>query len=539
MPGHIALHEPTDFFKALLETTQEGYWYIDNSLIGRDVNPALCRLLGRSRDDIIGRSIYDFVDEYNASVFRREIARRKHGTGSSYEITFSRPDGTDVHYLNNATPVFDETGEKVGSIGLWTDITRIKNIERELRISSRDLQRTAVDTDSKLAEAVRKLRRTEQHFHALMDNTPGAISLKDIEGRFYMVNRRYEEVFNIKAADILGKTVLEVYPERNMNADLALEAAAIRNVQSVTEERIAVTDEGPNRRLMFTKFPIIASSGKVTGVGTTIVDVTAMREAEQHTAQMQKMDSLGTLSGGIAHEINNLLQPIMGLSELTAMDLPEGSQGRKNLKFVLDNAETIEALVQKILSFSRMERNPSRKKADLTRITQEQTDLITATHPATIDLYIDVCREPLIVEIDETRIKQVLLNLYSNGVDALEGNVGRITCRLAKVSIGGMADRDTDVPPGEYAKLTVSDTGKGMDAQTQRRIFEPFFTTKEVGAGTGMGLSMIHGIVSSHKGSIEVSTTDGKGTTFDVYLPLSDDSSLPIITDEGSSITHG
>lgn len=187
MPGHIALHEPTDFFKALLETTQEGYWYIDNSLIGRDVNPALCRLLGRSRDDIIGRSIYDFVDEYNASVFRREIARRKHGTGSSYEITFSRPDGTDVHCLNNATPVFDETGEKVGSIGLWTDITRIKNIERELRISSRDLQRTAVDTDSKLAEAVRKLRRTEQHFHALMDNTPGAISLKDIEGRFYMV----------------------------------------------------------------------------------------------------------------------------------------------------------------------------------------------------------------------------------------------------------------------------------------------------------------------------------------------------------------
>ncbi|GAB6051690.1 hypothetical protein JCM17960_05100 [Magnetospira thiophila] len=262
--------------------------------------------------------------------------------------------------------------------------------------------------------------------------------------------------------------------------------------------------------------------GRLIGAVVVFADITDRVEAEKNLRQAQKMESLGNLAGGIAHDFNNMLLPILALSELTRKQLPEGSRERKRLEIVVDAAKRASHLVKTILTFSRRsETEPKVERVDLYELIGQSLNLLRATLPSTVDIQAKLDPNTGFIMADSTQISTVVIDVASNAVDAMEGRVGRLSIGLSALPKGDKElARLPNLAPGAYARLTVTDSGKGMNEATMERIFDPFFTTKPVGEGTGLGLSMVHGIVTHHGGAIKVESAPNKGATFKFYFPL-------------------
>jgi len=235
----------------------------------------------------------------------------------------------------------------------------------------------------------------------------------------------------------------------------------------------------------------------------------------------QRVETIGTMAGGIAHEFNNILVPITLYTNVAIEDLPESSELRGYLLRVQRAAQRARELVHKILAFSRQLEAEEKRPVDLAKIVREATDLFFSLSPSTLNIKVDLPDEPCVVYGDATMLHQVVLNLCSNALKAIRGIDGRI-----RIALGRETKRTSPTLPDQqgldvpYAKLTIEDNGIGMDAATSERIFEPFFTTRQVGEGTGLGLSVVHGIVMGHGGDIMVNSDMGTGTVFTIYLPL-------------------
>jgi signal transduction histidine kinase/ligand-binding sensor domain-containing protein/ActR/RegA family two-component response regulator len=244
-----------------------------------------------------------------------------------------------------------------------------------------------------------------------------------------------------------------------------------------------------------------------------------LEAAQQRLIQAQKMEAIGTLAGGIAHDFNNILGAILGYTELALEDLPEGTQVRKNVQYVLSGAERAAELVKQILAFSR-QAVQERKPLILCAIVEDALRLLRSTLPATIEIRRDTRAETGTILGDPTQIQQVIMNLAINAAHAMKEKGGTLEVILDEVALDEeTAPGNHNIKPGSYLRLTVSDTGHGIPKAVMKRIFEPYFTTKKTGEGTGMGLAVVHGIVKSHGGDISVYSEPGKGTTFNVFLP--------------------
>ncbi len=372
-------------------------------------------------------------------------------------------------------------------------------------------------TQQKKAEE--KLQQSEERFRAVVDNSPTKIHIKDMDGRYLLVNPLAERLFRVTEAEALGKTSKEIFGREQADAFKAHDQAVIDSGHPIEQEE--VWDEHDGKRCYLTvKFPIFDSAGNTTGIGAIGTDITEHKKIETQLSQSRKMDSLGSLAAGIAHDLNNTLTPVLGLTELVLDDMPAGSQARANLEQVMAAGEHGKELVAQILAFSR-QHAPDREPVDLRRLTRESLAFLRATLPATIDIREDLDEGAAYVLAVPAQIHQILMNLSSNARDAMGLTPGVLTIALNQVDVDeGSAALHAELKPGPHVKLTVCDTGPGMDRGTLGRIFDPFFTTKRVGDGTGMGLSVVHGIVKSHEGAITVSSEPGHGTTVEIYLPL-------------------
>lgn len=243
----------------------------------------------------------------------------------------------------------------------------------------------------------------------------------------------------------------------------------------------------------------------------------AVSKKLRHT---QRLESLGTLAGGVAHEFNNVLQPLLLYTDLALEDLPEDSPIAPNLRRVQDLANRAKGLSQQILTFGRQNEDADLEEVEIALVVEEAISMIRALVPATVELRTDIDRDSGLIECDPGQIQQLLVNLCSNALNALSRGNEHISIELGstEVSVEFVA-RHPGLQPGRYVVLEVADTGSGMDAYTAARIFEPFFTTQDVGEGTGLGLSVVHGIVMRHGGEIILKTKPGKGSRFRIYLP--------------------
>ena len=254
------------------------------------------------------------------------------------------------------------------------------------------------------------------------------------------------------------------------------------------------------------------------------------QEARQSTRllhEAQKMESIGTLAGGIAHDFNNILSAIVGYAELTVLKLPEASDARKSVRGILEASHRARDLVHQILTFSRQSEEHRQPSAP-GPILKEALRLLRATLPATIEIRQNIAADLGNILADPTQIHQVLLNLCTNAHHAMREEGGILEVNVENVELdASFTDQHTDMDPGVYLRLTIGDTGHGMAPEVMQRVFDPYFSTKDKDVGTGLGLAVVHGIVKSHAGSIELESEPGKGTTFYVYLPVIESEAPP------------
>jgi len=264
----------------------------------------------------------------------------------------------------------------------------------------------------------------------------------------------------------------------------------------------------------------------------------AQRLLEQQLMQAQKMETIGTLAGGIAHDFNNILSAIMGYTDLALMRVKESSPLLDDLRQVRKAADRAADLVRQILTFSR--RQPTENHPlQISLVIKEALKLLRASIPSTIEIRQEIGTQATVLA-DPTQIHQLIMNLCTNAFHAMVEQGGVMEVRLTEVALGQetVMVNNSEMPPGRYVKLTVSDTGSGMDQETMTKIFEPYFTTKEKGKGTGLGLAVVHGIVESHHGGIAVVSDPGLGTTFTVYLPVANQEPETICKPELPPRTH-
>lgn len=358
----------------------------------------------------------------------------------------------------------------------------------------------------------------------LMDAVPHLVSWKDVGGRFLGTNKAFAEFFGFKDnMAIMSKTTDEVmkdidYAEWSKEVD----AAVVDSHQEYLKVRRKLTDARGNKAWVeVNKVPIRDQSGRVVGVLSTAENITKERNLEKQLLQSQKMEAIGTLAGGIAHDFNNILTSIINSTELAVGDVDPDSVTSKDLKRVLKAARRGGRVVKQILAFSRPSTEGFRS-TDLGAIVSEVLGLMEASMPGNISVHAHIQSPLPCVHADPTQLHQVAMNLCTNSFHALRDRGGVIE---ASVEVAQLKQGDAvllGLDPGEYVRMTIEDNGPGIPPDIVDKIFDPFFSTKDKTEGTGLGLAVVHGIVHSHKGGMQVFPRPGGGTVFELYLPKSD-----------------
>jgi PAS domain S-box-containing protein len=347
------------------------------------------------------------------------------------------------------------------------------------------------------------------------------VVITDPEGVIQYVNPAFEAITGYSRVEVIGQT------PRLLKSGLH-EPAFYEHLWNTIKTGNVWTGRITNRRKDGALIqedaiisPLLDSFDRLSGYVSLKRDVTEMVRIESQFRQVQKMEAIGTLAGGIAHDFNNILSAILGYTDMALMDPKMDDRSKRYLRQVYGAAERATGLVKQILSFSRQSDEKPRP-VKVSPIMEEALKLLRASLPSTIDIQPDIQSEPDTVLAEPTQIHQILMNLCTNAAHAMQGRKGELKVSLTTAEIDS---RDTLIAhhgalPGEFLKLTVSDTGVGIAPALLNRIYDPFFTTKKPGEGTGMGLAVVYGIVKGYGGVITVESELGKGTAFHVYLPL-------------------
>jgi PAS domain S-box-containing protein len=375
----------------------------------------------------------------------------------------------------------------------------------------------------------RQLLESEEHYRLVSQSAGDGILVFDAEGLMLDANPAVEQMAGIPASQFRqGKTDWESIVCPDDKASFLKHRASVieSNVPTTLDYRI-VDAKGDIHFVEQRSSPMHGASGQCRGVVCVVRDITEVKNAEREKAELeaqlrqsQKIEAVGMLAGGIAHDFNNILYAILGYTDLAMRGLPADSPIRERLAGVIKAATRAADLVSQILTFSRQTKK-KRKPILIQEVVEETLKLMRELLPTTIEIRGNVAAGCGPVLADPTEIQQVIMNLCTNSYHAMREHAGILTVSLEQVKVDHtLSAGGSDPPPGHYAKLSVSDTGHGMDKATLERIFLPYFTTKKVGEGTGLGLATVHGIVKSHEGVITVHSEPGRGTTFDIFFPL-------------------
>jgi PAS domain S-box-containing protein len=393
---------------------------------------------------------------------------------------------------STAAPLRDSEGRLVGAIQSTRDITE---------------ERRALD----------ELAMAEEKYRGIFENSVLGIFQTTPGGRIINCNMAYARIGGYDSPEELMSSVsdttrLYVEPEAREEFLRSLETGG----EAQAEFKVRRKDGALVWLAAFAR-AVRDTNGEIISIEGTAQDITERKRLESQLMQSQKIEAIGTLAGGIAHDFNNLLGVIIGFTEMAKSRLADSDIDRY-LENVLRSCDRAKGLITQILTFSRRAEQ-EKKPVDLGAITGEAVKLLRATIPTTIEIRLVI--PPLLHSVlaDPTQVHQVLINLCANAAHAMKDRGGALAIMIENCELAEGAAANIDLPPGPYVKLTVSDTGTGISRQYVHRIFDPFFTTKAKGEGTGLGLSVVYGIVRESGGAITVESEPGKGTTFSVYLP--------------------
>ena len=373
-----------------------------------------------------------------------------------------------------------------------------------------------------LEEDRRKGENERQILATAIEQSTDSITITDNAGIILYINPAFSRITGYAPDEAVGRHISFISRDRDTISAFDTLWRSVTLDRAATQQMTCHQKDGTPYLAKTTISQIISSDGRNRNYVTVQRDITHEVQLEAQLKQIHKMEAIGTLAGGIAHDFNNILFPIIGYTEMSLDEAPPESQLAQNLTEILQAANRARQLVKQILTFSKQD-NSTRKPIDLVPVIMEAASLLRASIPATVDIQQVYQKSVGRALADPTQIHQVIVNLGSNAFHAMRETGGTMTITLAQITVAENPDEaigsSLNLPAGDYLKLSVSDTGHGMPPEISARIFDPFFTTKEMATNTGMGLSMIHGIITGHDGRIMVASDLGKGTTFDIYLP--------------------
>jgi PAS domain S-box-containing protein len=456
--------------------------------------------LGYERDALVGRVRFqELLTVPGRMFYETQYAPLLRLQGSVKEVAFDLrcAGGGTLPATVNSVERADGSGHPLIRTTLF-DATDRRTYERELLLA----------------------RRREEQLAAVVRASGDAIFIATPAGVVQTWNAGAERLFGWTAAEAIGRSVLEliVVPERR--EQFARIRSELGEGRELRYETVCVARDGRRIDVLVSVAPHIEPPGELVGISAIIRDVTERKRVAERLRQAEQLQAVGTLAGGVAHEVNNQMTAVLGFGSFVLEALGPDHAQTEDVQRMVDAAERSARITQQLLAFSR--RQPLAPQIlDLHDVAARLAPVLIRTLGADKALTILPRRARRSVRADPTQIEQVLINLAANARDAMDTN-GRLTLGTEDVTL--MED-DRRIPsagtvvPGPYVRLTVTDTGVGMDEATQARIFEPFFTTKPVGQGTGLGLSTVYGIVKQHEGYIAVTSAPGRGTVMRVYLP--------------------
>lgn len=397
-------------------------------------------------------------------------------------------------------------------------------------------------------QAARALQSSEARFRNLVETTSDWVWEVDAEGRFTYCSPVCQEMYGYRPEELVGKSIFSALFEENEGVQyLRFFERCAQNMQSFKGHvRQCRRKDGIIVSVESSGVPVIGSSGELEGFRGVDRDITERlrhenerRRLEEQFRQSQKMEAIGTLAGGIAHDLNNLLTPILGYTDICLVQAENDSLLRESLEIINKSACKAADLIRQILAFSRKQMLSSRV-VELNGLVREFVKILRRLIREDINFELDLAEECWLTMVDIGQVEQILTNLIVNARDAV-GKNGTIRVSVHNESVSGEEMEDIDFAPfeGDFVVLKVSDNGCGMDKETASRIFDPFFTTKDIGKGTGLGLATLYGIVKQHKGHLRLETAPGEGSVFSVYFPRCTDEEQKEQQEESMTLPGG
>lgn len=522
--GGVGSVECGSVFLRLIDDLEIAVWIIDPDYRVVGINDRASRLYG---EDLVGRPCYKTAGTRSSVCESCAAAMVFGGLASGRTQRWSRTlTGREIFIDQIAAPIRDDHGNLCGVMILIIDITHQKLLEEEILEHRKVLEEMLRNRTRELEEMraayhglYERHRKGEALYHSLLNSSADAIVIYDLQGDVTYVNAGFSEIFGWRLGELKGKGIPFV-----PKAEEAATMAAIQKVVDHGERLCSLSTKRYTKDGRLLDIIISASryedhTGKPIGMLMILKDVTRLRKMEMQLNQFQRMEAIGTLASGIAHDFNNLMMGMQGNISLLKFDLKDSGEHIEKLDKIEKHVHQGVGLTRQLLGFAKA--NTYEVQAtDLNSLLEESMEMFGRTRK---EIVIERHYQESVwaVEVDRGQIEQVLLNLFVNAWQAMPGG-GRILLRTENVVADEQCMRLHNLAPGKYVKITVADTGAGIDPSIVGKIFDPFFTTKHHDHGTGLGLASAYRIISNHRGRICVESELGKGTRFYIYLPASD-----------------
>ncbi len=491
------LRETMNRLQTLVDAIPDSIYFKDTAGRHLLVNKACEDALGKGGESVLGKTVFGFFPpEVAESCRRSDAAVMESRRVTCVEEELRSADGAPVQLESIKAPIIDARGVVVGLAGMTRDITTRKASERALK------------------ESEAKYKALSHEFSAVLDAFPDNLSLQSSDFRFVWTNAVTASTLGKDAAELPGKRCFEMWQGRS---EPCIPCPVKRCFETARiEQDVATMQDGTTWEIR--AVPITREDGTVSRVVELVRDITGIRHLEAQLRHSQKMEAIGRLAGGIAHDINNYIGAITGYCEHLKMTNGDNEHLVRRMDSVIAISYKASALIKQILAFSR--KQPIRLGVtNLNEVVDGMARMMRRLIGENIALELSLGEGIWNVKADPVQMEQVLMNLLVNAKDAMPDK-GTVSVQTSNVEIGEeISAAHPEARPGEYVMISMSDTGVGIPPEVRDKIFEPFFTTKESGKGSGLGLAMVYGIVKQHNGYVWVYSDVGRGTTFEIFLP--------------------